>query len=310
MTLGGSISGMVAGPSGERVRGFCVQATDVAARSFDFATISRKGRYTLTGLATGRYSLYFFQCEPGSRGLADQARPGLVRVAAPSKVTGIDIQLGFGGSVSGRVTAAAAPGSPQSGVCVQVLPVNPTGTQGMAFTGPHGGYVLPNLKPGRYRAYFNDPSCLFSGGGVGGLAPLWYNGHPTRASANQITVTAGYPTTGIGAALRPYGSIAGTVTTGGHAAVSGECVTAIPVSAPADPFSGFPQPAEVAVSTHDGSYSLADLLAGRYKVEFTAGCGDSGFATQWWDNAGSVTSAKVITVGFAAITGISANLRH
>ena len=231
-------------------------------------------------------------------------------MAAPSKVTGIDIQLGFGGSVSGRVTAAAAPGSPQSGVCVQVLPVNPTGTQGMAFTGPHGGYVLPNLKPGRYRAYFNDPSCLFSGGGVGGLAPLWYNGHPTRASANQITVTAGYPTTGIGAALRPYGSIAGTVTTGGHAAVSGECVTAIPVSAPADSFSGFPQPAEVAVSTHDGSYSLADLLAGRYKVEFTAGCGDSGFATQWWDNAGSVTSAKVITVGFAAITGISANLRH
>ncbi|HYK33764.1 MAG TPA: carboxypeptidase-like regulatory domain-containing protein [Streptosporangiaceae bacterium] len=310
MTLGGSITGVVTGPSGERVRGFCVQATDLAAHSFGSALISRSGRYTVTGLASGRYTLYFFRCEPGSPGLAAQARPGPVRVTAPNKVTGIDIRLEFGGSVSGRVTAAGSAASPQSGVCVQLLPVKPTGTLGIAFTGQKGGYALPNLKAGRYRAYFNDPSCQFFTGGIAALAPQWYNSHPTGAGANQITVTAGHVTTGIIAALRPYGSIAGSVTTGGHSAVSGECVAAIPVRAPADPFSGFPQPAEVAVSTHDGSYTIADLLAGRYKVEFTAGCGDSGFATQWWDNAGSATSAKVITVGFASITGINANLRH
>ena len=310
MTPGGSISGVVTGPSGERVRGFCVQATDAAAQSFGSATVSRTGRYTIAGLATGRYSLYFFRCLPGSPALAAQARPGLVRVTAPDQVTGIDIELAPGGSVSGRVTGLAAPASPQTGACVLLLPVSPTGTQGFAFTGPTGGYTLPNLKPGKYRAYFNDPSCQFFTGSVGTLAPQWYNGRPTRASANQVTVTANHATTGIGAALRPYGSIAGTVTTSGHAGVSGECVTAIPVRAPSDPFSGFSQPAEVAVSGADGSYALADLLAGRYKVEFTDGCGDSGFATQWWDNAGSATSAKVITVGFAPVTGISANLRH
>jgi hypothetical protein len=208
------------------------------------------------------------------------------------------------------VTSAAAPVSPQSGVCVLLEPVNPDGTKGIAFTGPKGGYAVPNLKPGKYRAYFNDPSCQIFTGGIGGLAPQWYNGQPTRATANQITVTAGHATTGTGAALRPYGSVAGTVTTRGNANVGGECVTAMPVRSPADPFSGLPQPAEVAVSMHDGRYVLADLLPGRYKIEFSTGCGDAGFATQWWDNAGSATSAKVITVGSATITGINATLKR
>lgn len=310
MTVGGSISGRVTGPSGERVRGFCVEATDTPAQSFGFAIVGRTGRYTLTGLETGRYSLYFAPCEPPSSALAAQARPGLVRVAAPHRVTGINIKLGPGGSVSGRVTGATVPAPPQSSVCVLLLPVNPDGTEGIAFTGQKGGYAVPNLKPGRYRAYFNDPSCQIFTGGIGGLAPQWYNGQPTRTSANQITVTAGHATTGIGAALRPYGSIAGTVTTRGSAKVSGECVTAIPFRSPADPFSGLQQPAEVAVSMHDGRYVLADLLSGRYKIEFSTGCGDAGFATQWWDNAGSATSAKVITVGSATITGINATLKR
>lgn len=87
-------------------------------------------------------------------------------------------------------------------------------------------------------------------------------------------------------------------------------MTAVPVAPAVDPFDGIPMAAELAVTTRGGQYALADLAPGRYKVEFTAGCGDKSYATQWWDDAGSARSAKTITVRFAIITAISAALRR
>jgi hypothetical protein len=50
---------------------------------------------------------------------------------------------------------------------------------------------------------------------------------------------------------------------------------------------------------------------GRYEVKFSAGCGDSGFKTQWWQHAGSARAATVISVAAgAAVTGIDATLSH
>lgn len=102
----------------------------------------------------------------------------------------------------------------------------------------------------------------------------------------------------------------GTVINQARAGVPGECVTAIPVAPRVDPFGGILQAPEVAVTTSSGRYTLADLPPGQYKAEFTIGCGATGCATQWWDNATSGRSAKVITVGFATVGMIDAALRR
>jgi len=313
--IGGSISGVVTGPSGRPLRGVCVEAFDAQSEAFGLATTTRAGTYTVTGLSSGRYQIFFFGCSPGTQNLAGESRPGLVRVIAPHKVTGIDARLTPGGStssgsMSGTVTSAAPPGSPRSETCVLVVPASRGGSFDSAFTGPRGGYVVRNLVPGTYLAYFGDPFCQFFGEGLLFLAPQWFSGQPTQARATHITVTAGHTTRKIDAALRPYGSVTGTVTDHARAGVRGECVTAVPFNDPPDPFTGLPDAPEIAISARNGHYMLADLAPGRYKVQFSTGCGDSGFATQWWRAAASSKTAMVITVGFATIGGIDAVLRR
>jgi hypothetical protein len=124
-----------------------------------------------------------------------------------------------------------------------------------------------------------------------------------------VHVSAGRTTTGINGALTPFASVTGTVRTPAHALVPGECVTAVPFRAAPDPSTGIPAEQEVAVTDRTGGYTLTALMPGRYKIEFSSGCGGARFATQWWDDAGSARSAKVIKVGFATIAGIDATLR-
>jgi hypothetical protein len=91
--------------------------------------------------------------------------------------------------------------------------------------------------------------------------------------------------------------------------VAGECVTAAPVNPTPDPLLNQTLNPVVAVTTSSGSYSLVDLLPGQYDVKFSIGCGDSGFATQWWRHAASEQSATTISVSAnGTVTGIDANL--
>jgi hypothetical protein len=157
--------------------------------------------------------------------------------------------------------------------------------------------------------YFGDPFCfLFA---EADFAPQWFKAQPTRATAADVTVSAGADTSGIGAKLALDGGISGTVTDSAHTPIAGECVTATPVSATPDPLYGQRLHPVIGVSGSDGSYSLVDLLPGKYTVEFSTGCGDSGFTTQWWNDAASASSASAITVSATAtVTGIDATLQH
>ena len=304
LAVGGSMSGqVVALATGKPVRNECVDAFDQAAQSFGFAQTDKTGHYTMHGMATGRYTVSFSRCYAKGPNLAGSTRPGLVRVTAPHTTAGINAKLGAGGTVSGSVTAGSQP-RPQIGTCVELIPLSPTGAFGFAETGLDGTFTAPGIAAGQYQVNFNDPTCFF---GVPSLASQWYNGQPSEATADTITVTAGSTTSGIDANLQPFGTITGTVTGPGQAAVAGECVMAIPIG---KDFAGF-FPPEVAITTTTGSYSLLDVQPGRYKVKFRTGCGDAGFKTQWWQNAGSAATATVITVGAgAAVTGIDAALTH
>jgi Carboxypeptidase regulatory-like domain len=222
-------------------------------------------------------------------------------VTAPSE------QLAPAGSISGKVLGGGA-ATPQTGVCVVAVPVSPADVMQPATTDEHGNYEVTGLAPGKYQVYFGDPFCVFSGSGY---APQWYNNQPAQATAAQVSVTAGGTATGINATLSSDGAISGVVTQHPNTPIAGECATAIPVSPVPDPLFGDTLHDVIAVTGTDGSYTLVGLLPGRYKVEFSTGCGDTGFRTQWWDNAGSQATATVITVSASAtVPGIDATLNH
>ena len=67
----------------------------------------------------------------------------------------------------------------------------------------------------------------------------------------------------------------------------------------------------MAATTAGGSCQLTGLIPGRYKVEFTADCGATGFATQWWQDARSSSAASTVVVAAGTTqTGVNAAMTH
>jgi len=310
LAIGGTISGKVTGPSGKPADGTCVEAYDRASQSFVPTSTNKAGRYTLDGLSNGRYSVSFSACYSTAPNLSSVTLPGLVRVVAPQAITGVDIKLAAGGSIAGTVTGNSGSPGPDDQACVVAVPTKPEGSYPLVLADASGRYVMPGLAAGTYQVYLADPLCEFNDLGVPDLAPQWYDDQPGQATANLVTVSPGHTTNAITATLQPFGGIEGTVTTAAHAGVAGECVTAVPFHATADPVSGLAPPSDIAITRPAGRYRLLDLPPGQYKIEFSTGCGDTGFAAQWWDNATSAKSADTVTVGSATITRINATLRR
>jgi hypothetical protein len=89
------------------------------------------------------------------------------------------------------------------------------------------------------------------------------------------------------------------VATVGKRLLAGVCVIAWPTTG---------SPPIVAISRPTGD-SLIDLLPGRYKVEFSSGCGATGYRTQWWHDASARRGATAINVSAAqTVTGIDATM--
>jgi len=294
LVVGGTISGRVVNAAAKPLRNICVFATNVQQSSFGFAITGKAGTYTMRGLATGTYTLEFSPCD--NQNLVSVLAHA--RVRAPRATTGVNVTLHPGGSIAGVVTATSPGGQPVADACVEVVSSDPNNPGGFGFTGPDGSYLATGLATGTYQVFFADPLCSLS---PPGLAPQWYNNQPTQATATQVTVTVGQTTPSISAALQPDGEITGAVSGPSGSALSGACAIAMPL--PADGL-----PPVVAVSRPTG-YTLADLVPGRYKVEFSAGCGAIGYVSQWWKDASSKAAAKVITVVAGQdVSGISAKL--
>ena len=250
----------------------------------------------------------FAACFQGAPDLASVTLASPVTVVAPRRVSGVNIELPAGGSIAGTVTGQSDPPGPQDQACVLAVPVNPDGSYPYTWTDPAGDYVLSGLAAGTYRVELGDPYCEYQDVGVPNLAPQWYDEQPGEQTASLVTVTAGETTSAVSGTLQPFGGIEGTVKSQAGAGVGGECVTAVPFHAVSDPASGEGAATDVAVTRPGGHYRLLDLPPGQYQIEFSTGCGDTGFATQWWDAAASSGSARVITVDSATISGISATL--
>jgi hypothetical protein len=298
---GGVIAGRVTNAAtGRDAAGVCVEAVPVSAGAalvdaFGNGFTNAAGTYRITGLNTGSYQIQIIpDCAGEQPKLAGLTLRRTVRVTQGKVTSGINAALRVGGygSISGRVTGPGAQAEP--GSCVEFFQ-QPGGLQDVEDTDADGKYTATGLAPGRYKVEFNAAEC--SDGAVG-LGPQWYEGVGSSGPATVITVKARQTAGGVDATLPADGTITGSVAGTGAVPLTGVCVSAVPVVAAL--------PAVYAVSAH-GSYTLADLIPGRYRVEFQSGCGRSGLAAQWWDGAASSAAAKIITVGAGAtISGISA----
>jgi hypothetical protein len=293
LTPGGSISGRVLNGSGKPLRNICIVAAAGSAAPVGATSTGKAGTYAISGLGSGQYTVEFSPC--GSQNLITAVAH--VRVTAPHAAAGVNVTMQPGGSIAGTVTAGSAT---VSGACVEVYSASSAEPVAFGTTGVGGTYVAAGLPAGTYTVLFNDPQCLTP---APGLAPQWYDGQATQATAKPVSVTVGNTTPSIDAALQGDGEITGTVSASGSPAtpLSGACVTAFPLSANGS----LPV---VAVTSATG-YTLADVLPGQYKVRFSSGCGATGYATQWYQGAALESAATTITVAAnQTASGISATL--
>ena len=193
-------------------------------------------------------------------------------------------------SISGTVTAPA--GVALTGVFVNAQPQGTQSTWGYASVAPDGTYRMERLAAGAYKISFS--------GGANGAETQWYKNAASQATATPVSVTEGQNLTGIDATLIKGASISGKVTL-----PAGIDATGLQVSA-TSPESEFGQVATTAV-LQDGTYRLAGLAAGTYKLKF------SGYNTdaieQWYNNAETFADAATVTLAKGQdLTGINAAL--
>jgi hypothetical protein len=277
---GGKFEGTVTSDAdGSDLSGICVSASDSDQGAGGSAVTSSNGHYSIIGLPTGSYNLQYTGC---GQNYISQA---FSLSATAGRKSRANVTMEPGGEISGTVTDANG-GPPLSRVCVDAEAVGEGGT-GFAATEADGTYTVVALPSGNYTVRFYD--C-----GSAQYAPQYFNGQPTYATANLVSVTAGAETESINAAMQPGGSISGTVTAAtGGGDLGGICVDAF--------YSGY----EVGVVTaSDGTYSINELPAGTYDVEFQGGCGNSGsYVTQWYNDEPTQSTADPATVNVGATTG-------
>jgi Carboxypeptidase regulatory-like domain len=295
--IGGSIAGRITS-GGKPVRNMCVYAQNVSQFvEFGAASSNRNGQYDIHGLNTGFYELEVAPCGNGSNALAAEVLPQLVHVTAPARTSGVKTTAVLGATISGKVLVSPPPADAgAAGACVEAFETNGD-AYNSSFVGLDGTYSITNLPPGQYHVYVGDPGCSFS---EPNLAPQWYLGEASEILSTPVSLTVGGTTTLSTVTLANDGSISGSATGQGGKPLPGVCVAA--TAAGSVPV--------YSVTSSAGSYSIAGLPAGRYRVQFSSGCGATGYRTQWWRDKPTARAATFVTVtAGTATTGITAALK-
>jgi Carboxypeptidase regulatory-like domain len=283
---GGTVAGrIVQASNGRPVRDACVEATSVSSAAADLgfdgaALTGRVGTYKITGLRAGSYRIEIYpSC--ADINLRSITLPHTVRVTPGTVRAGVNASLRAGGSIAGLIAGPA--GAAEAGACAEAFEL-PGGLAAVGTAGAHGSYVLTGLTPGSYKVKFGDQTCSDNAPGLG---TQWYSGAAGSGSATVVTVTAGQTASAIDGSLPADGTISGSVTGTSASPLTGICISAVPVVK-----TGLP----VFTVSANGAYTLADIQPGRYRVEFQAGCGGVSVKTQWWQDAVSSTTAKIVNV--------------
>lgn len=197
--------------------GVGVEGVDITVFS-DFgdvlsATTAADGTYTVTGLATGNYTVRASGPSDTLTEWYDNVFDGfnadvIAITQSGSEITGIDFALDGPGTITGTITDAD--GVPMEGVVVEAQPLGDAEFLSTA-TDANGFYELIGVAPVDYRIYaFADPFV--------NVVPQFFPGVSKRADAEIVTGALSGAVTGIDFELPEGAIISGTVTAEGSGA--------------------------------------------------------------------------------------------
>ena len=308
----GSISGTVTtmdSGSSSPVSGACISAETSGGTVEASTTSAADGTYTLATVAAGSYVVAFTACTSANyvTQYYDSTTSGALQISGATTVSvtagvttpGIDAVMILGGSITGTVTDAG--GSGLAGICASAI-ASGEPSLGSTPTTSSGTYTIAGVPTDGYAVEFY--ACSTSANYVTQYYDSTTSGALQISGATTVSVTAGVTTLGIDAVMVLGGSITGTVTDAGGAAVAGACVTASTTSGVAG----------TATSDATGAYTVSGLATGSYTV-FFSGCTSTSasYVSQYYDGTtgGVSTSAAalavVVNVG-STTSGIDATL--
>lgn len=223
----------------------------------------QSGEYRFTGVRPGRYQIYAqtywdgFLLD-GWYGGATQEQASIITVTAGALLTGFDIMLGEGaydGVIAGRVTAG---GAPRAGIKVSLLhSYDWLGTSIVyTTTNASGAYIFNGLPAGNYHARFDDPSSL--------LATVFYSDAVSPDHALPVQLAPGEQAPLGDVELRPGGAMTGRIVLGNTQPLGEYSVGLWYVTQ--DPWFMLSRLLQRAVVADDGTFHLAGLPAGNYRV--------------------------------------------
>lgn len=207
LSHGGQMTGRVTDTGGAPIPSVYVQAWKKNTYESFSRITDAAGRYTFTGLESGDYEVSFEASGYVAEAFDDRPvdTPDLVHVTAPNTISGIDAVLGFGGMISGTVTAADT-GLPLEGVSVSAQGAG-SNDFGNGETDAAGHYVVTGLATGDYRLRFypayTGPSCAYQ--------PEWYGDARSYEQSTLIAVSAPGSVAGIDAALERGSVLSGRI---------------------------------------------------------------------------------------------------
>ena len=287
--MAGSISGAVTAENGGAPIGgveVCPQRQPYTVET-DCTVTDGSGNYSLTGLPEGSYMLYFSANPANLKYVSefyDNERypweSDLVPIAWNQDLTGLNVQLAEGGSISGVVSEEGT-GSPIA--AIRVCASDHEGIpERCANSGPNGEYRINGLRSDEYRVEFE-------GGNRANYLREFYKDAPSGATADEVEVEAPNLMPGIDVTLTPGAQIFG------HVSDIADGGPASDVMVCAEAQVGEFQDCDRTDAA--GDYALRSLPTGTYLIAFELEYLPFGtVAEQWWQGVPLKAEATPIEI--------------
>ncbi len=287
----GFISGKVTNSDGQGIYNVYVGACNSNSSSCSASVTAPDGSYTIKGLPTDSYSVYFNPDGSAYFGQwynnkSSQSSADKVSVIVPNTTAGINAVLASPGVISGKVVNAAGTGIANVNIALYGSTDNYIAS---AVTDQDGNYKASYLN-GNYKIQVIPPT-------NSGYLSQWYNNKNDQSSADLVSVSTSN-TTIVNPVLTTGGIISGKISNAGGNGLPNVAVIVFAANG-AITFS---------VSTaQDGTYLITGLPSGNYKIKFVP-LGNSGYSVQWYNNKSSQSVSDGLSVTAPNVTTINAVL--